>query len=422
MLELIVAKRLRRGLLDGHRLDRPRPGGPGRLPPPGRRRRRAVPRRRRRHARAGDARPQPGPARGRAVGRRDQPAALAGGAPSSSTPPATRASTACTAASDGDVVVVPRSLYDAPAAARRQEEDPMTLRFGLQIGRFTWPGGPAELAARLGAIARAAEEVGFSSISVMDHFVQIPTVGREWEDMPESTATLGFLAAADDDGPPRRARQRHHVPQPRPPGQDRRHARRAVRRPGVLRARRGLVRARARALRLGVPARRPRATSCSRTPSQLLPLMWGKGTPPLRRPHASRSPRRRATRARCRSTCRSSSAAPASGARCASSPATPTPATCSATADVVARKVAVLHEHCAAVGPRPGDGDGHQPVGGGRSSAARPAPPSATATAVGTVEEQVGRYRRLRRGRRRRRPSSPSTSTARPPRSRPSPP
>ena len=30
----------------------------------------------------------------------------------------------------------------------------------------------------------------------MDHFVQIPTVGREWEDMPESTATLGFLAAA----------------------------------------------------------------------------------------------------------------------------------------------------------------------------------------------------------------------------------
>ena len=58
------------------------------------------------------------------------------------------------------------------------------------------PAAPAELAARLGAIARAAEEVGFSSLSVMDHFVQIPTVGREWEDMPESTATLGFLAAA----------------------------------------------------------------------------------------------------------------------------------------------------------------------------------------------------------------------------------
>jgi len=99
-------------------------------------------------------------------------------------------------ASDGDVVVVPRALYDTPAAARRQEDDPVPMRFGLQIGRFEWPGGSAELPARLSTIARAAEEVGFASISVMDHVVQIPSVGREWEAMPESTATLGFLAAA----------------------------------------------------------------------------------------------------------------------------------------------------------------------------------------------------------------------------------
>jgi F420-dependent oxidoreductase-like protein len=99
-------------------------------------------------------------------------------------------------ASDEPVVVVPQRLFDAPAAARRQEEDPMSMRFGLQIGRFTWPGAPAETAERLGTIARAAEEAGFSSISVMDHFVQIPGVGREWEDMLESTATLGYLAAS----------------------------------------------------------------------------------------------------------------------------------------------------------------------------------------------------------------------------------
>jgi F420-dependent oxidoreductase-like protein len=99
-------------------------------------------------------------------------------------------------ASDGAVEVVPRSLYDAPAAARRQQEDPMTMRFGLQLGGWSWPGGGAELAGRLGAIARTAEAVGFSSISIMDHFVQIPVVGREWEDIPESTATLGFLSAA----------------------------------------------------------------------------------------------------------------------------------------------------------------------------------------------------------------------------------
>jgi F420-dependent oxidoreductase-like protein len=98
--------------------------------------------------------------------------------------------------SDAPVEVVPRRLFDAPAAARRQQEEPMTMRFGLQIGRFTWPGGAAETAARLGAIAGAAEAAGFSSISVMDHFVQIPGVGREWEDMLESTATLGFLAAS----------------------------------------------------------------------------------------------------------------------------------------------------------------------------------------------------------------------------------
>jgi len=97
-----------------------------------------------------------------------------------------------------EVVVVPASLYDAPAAARRQEEDPMELRFGLQIGRFSWPGAPQETAERLGAIARAAEEVGFSSLSVMDHVVQIPSVGREWEDMLESTATLGYLAACTE--------------------------------------------------------------------------------------------------------------------------------------------------------------------------------------------------------------------------------
>ncbi|CAN5694769.1 hypothetical protein BH18ACT2_BH18ACT2_24950 [soil metagenome] len=99
-------------------------------------------------------------------------------------------------ASDEPVVVVPAGLLGAPTAARRQEDDPMELRFGLQIGRFTWPGAPEETAARLAAIACRAEEVGFSSISVMDHFVQIPQVGREWEDMLESTATLGYLAAS----------------------------------------------------------------------------------------------------------------------------------------------------------------------------------------------------------------------------------
>ena len=92
------------------------------------------------------------------------------------------------------VALVPPSLLDAPAAARRQQENPMPLDFGLQISRFNWPGGPAETAERLASVAAEAEEAGFTSIWVMDHFLQIPVVGREWEDMLESFTTLGFLA------------------------------------------------------------------------------------------------------------------------------------------------------------------------------------------------------------------------------------
>jgi F420-dependent oxidoreductase-like protein len=94
----------------------------------------------------------------------------------------------------GPVEVVPAGLLDAPAATRRQKEDPMPLRFGLQIPRFTWPGGPPEIGPRLADIARTAEEVGFHGIYVMDHFIQIPVVGPDWHDMLDSYTTLSFLA------------------------------------------------------------------------------------------------------------------------------------------------------------------------------------------------------------------------------------
>jgi F420-dependent oxidoreductase-like protein len=95
----------------------------------------------------------------------------------------------------GRVTLVPPELIDAPQAADRQKESPMALRFGLQIARFSWTGGPAETAARLGAIAGAAERVGFDSLWVMDHLVQIPQVGREWEDMLDATTASAWLAA-----------------------------------------------------------------------------------------------------------------------------------------------------------------------------------------------------------------------------------
>jgi F420-dependent oxidoreductase-like protein len=92
------------------------------------------------------------------------------------------------------VAVVPAAFVDAPRASRAQEDDPVPLEFGLQISKWDWPGGPAEMATQLGTIARVAEECGFTSVSVMDHFLQIPGVGRHWEDMPESYTTLGYLA------------------------------------------------------------------------------------------------------------------------------------------------------------------------------------------------------------------------------------
>jgi F420-dependent oxidoreductase-like protein len=95
----------------------------------------------------------------------------------------------------GPVRVVDPRLVDVPEAVRRQQEDPRALDFGLYLGSFTWPGGPAELADRLAAIARSAEDVGFTSLWVMDHVVQIPGVGRHWDEMLDSWTALAFLAA-----------------------------------------------------------------------------------------------------------------------------------------------------------------------------------------------------------------------------------
>jgi F420-dependent oxidoreductase-like protein len=94
----------------------------------------------------------------------------------------------------GPVALVPAPFVTAMDAARRQKEDPMQLDFGLQVPRFDWPGHPATTAATLVETARAAEDAGFTSLWVMDHFVQIPQIGREWEDMLESHTTLGYLA------------------------------------------------------------------------------------------------------------------------------------------------------------------------------------------------------------------------------------
>lgn len=70
------------------------------------------------------------------------------------------------------------------------------MQLGLQISNFTWGLEPAAIGPRLGEIARAGEDAGYSSIWVMDHFFQIPVVGPAQHEMFEAYTTLGFLAAA----------------------------------------------------------------------------------------------------------------------------------------------------------------------------------------------------------------------------------
>jgi F420-dependent oxidoreductase-like protein len=68
------------------------------------------------------------------------------------------------------------------------------MRIGLQVPSFTWPGGPAGIRTRLADIARTADDAGFASLWVMDHYFQIQGVGQPEEPMLEAYATLGYLA------------------------------------------------------------------------------------------------------------------------------------------------------------------------------------------------------------------------------------
>jgi F420-dependent oxidoreductase-like protein len=69
------------------------------------------------------------------------------------------------------------------------------MKLGLQISSFTWPGGPERISPTLARIAQAAEQAGFSSLWVMDHFFQIETIGKPEEPMLEAYSALNLLAA-----------------------------------------------------------------------------------------------------------------------------------------------------------------------------------------------------------------------------------
>jgi F420-dependent oxidoreductase-like protein len=69
------------------------------------------------------------------------------------------------------------------------------MKVGLQFYSFTWPGGAPEIGPRLARAVTAADDAGFASLWVMDHFWQIGRPGSELEPMLEGLTTLGYMAA-----------------------------------------------------------------------------------------------------------------------------------------------------------------------------------------------------------------------------------
>jgi F420-dependent oxidoreductase-like protein len=69
------------------------------------------------------------------------------------------------------------------------------MRFGLQIPNFTDGAAPGALFDGVVAMAAAAEETGYDSVWVMDHFYQLPPMGGPGQPMLDSYTLLGALAA-----------------------------------------------------------------------------------------------------------------------------------------------------------------------------------------------------------------------------------
>lgn len=70
------------------------------------------------------------------------------------------------------------------------------MHIGLQIPSFKYPGGPAAIRPKLKEIVTTAEESGFYSLWVMDHYYQIKGLfGEAYTDpMLEAYTTLGYIA------------------------------------------------------------------------------------------------------------------------------------------------------------------------------------------------------------------------------------
>ena len=65
------------------------------------------------------------------------------------------------------------------------------MKLGIQVSDFTWPDAPRSIGPTFARIARDADQVGLSSLWVMDHFFQIGMIGPPEQEMLEAYTTLG---------------------------------------------------------------------------------------------------------------------------------------------------------------------------------------------------------------------------------------
>ena len=69
------------------------------------------------------------------------------------------------------------------------------MGLGIHFANFTLPGGAGALAPTLAATARAAEDAGCSTFTLMDHWFQMEAFAASADPMLEGYTSLGFLAA-----------------------------------------------------------------------------------------------------------------------------------------------------------------------------------------------------------------------------------
>jgi F420-dependent oxidoreductase-like protein len=72
----------------------------------------------------------------------------------------------------------------------------VTIRLGFQIPNFSYGTGVSELFPTVIRQAQEAEEGGFDTVLVMDHFYQLPMLGTPDQPMLEAYTALGALATA----------------------------------------------------------------------------------------------------------------------------------------------------------------------------------------------------------------------------------